>query len=286
MSTFHRVKNKPAPDPFPVIITDLDGTLLDHHTYSFEEARPALELIRQRGIPLIMCSSKTRAEIEKIRKKLNNADPFISENGGGVFVPGNYFSFPFSFDREKHGYSVIELGTRYEKLIEALKRIQETTGLPLKGFSTMNTGEVAGLCGLSVEDAFLARQREYDEPFLVDGGTGSGFQEAENTISEAVRKEGLFLTRGGRFYHLTGPSDKGRAVRILLELFQRQKGNIFSIALGDSRNDAPMLKEADVAVLIQKEDGSCEEIEGLSGFQSDAPGPRGWNRAILRILKD
>src|SRR4030042_1090542 len=70
-----------------LVFTDLDGTLLDHRNYSFEPARPALRLLRESGIPLIICTSKTRAEVEEIRAALGNTDPFVVENGGAVFVP-------------------------------------------------------------------------------------------------------------------------------------------------------------------------------------------------------
>ena len=42
------------------IFSDLDGTLLDHDTYGYEPARPALALLGRKNIPLILCSSKTR----------------------------------------------------------------------------------------------------------------------------------------------------------------------------------------------------------------------------------
>jgi len=76
-----------------IIFTDLDGTLLDNSSYSFEAALPALQLIKEKNIPLIICSSKTRKEIEHYRKKLYNLHPFISENGGGIFIPKGYFNF-------------------------------------------------------------------------------------------------------------------------------------------------------------------------------------------------
>ncbi len=56
--------------PKLVIFTDLDGTLLDRDTYSFEPALPALRLIRQKDIPLVLSSSKTRAEIEFYRERI------------------------------------------------------------------------------------------------------------------------------------------------------------------------------------------------------------------------
>jgi len=68
-----------------LIFSDLDATLLDHNTYSFQEALPALQLIRKRKIPLILSSSKTYNEMMVIRKELNNHDPFIYENGSGIY---------------------------------------------------------------------------------------------------------------------------------------------------------------------------------------------------------
>ena len=73
-----------------VIFTDLDGTLLDHHTYSYDAARPALERLRKSEIPLIMVSSKTRIEIEVLRTEIGNREPFIPENGGAIFIPDDY----------------------------------------------------------------------------------------------------------------------------------------------------------------------------------------------------
>ena len=51
-----------------ILFTDLDGTLLDGRTYSFEKAKPALEAIQRLRIPLVFVSSKTRGEIEVYRK--------------------------------------------------------------------------------------------------------------------------------------------------------------------------------------------------------------------------
>ena len=57
------------PTPAFVVFSDLDGTLLDHSTYSWKAAAPALAALRDRGIPLILASSKTSAEIAESRLK-------------------------------------------------------------------------------------------------------------------------------------------------------------------------------------------------------------------------
>ncbi|MFQ5696467.1 MAG: mannosyl-3-phosphoglycerate phosphatase, partial [Terriglobia bacterium] len=49
--------------PRLIVFTDLDATLLDHQTYSWAAAEPALRRLRLLGIPLVFCTSKTRAEV-------------------------------------------------------------------------------------------------------------------------------------------------------------------------------------------------------------------------------
>ena len=75
-----------------IIFTDLDGTLLDYASYSFAKAETALAYIKQRSIPLIICSSKTKKEILVYREKLGIKEPFISENGGGIFDTGSHLA--------------------------------------------------------------------------------------------------------------------------------------------------------------------------------------------------
>src|SRR4030042_6982466 len=141
--------------PKLIIFTDLHGTLLDQETDSFEPARPALFLIEQKGIPLILSSSKTRAEIEFYRKKLENEHPFISENGGAVFVPKGYFSFPFPYDRELDKYFVLELGFFYPVILEILESVKKETGIKITGFSDLAEEELSSLTGLSLEEALF-----------------------------------------------------------------------------------------------------------------------------------
>ena len=83
-----------------VIFTDLDGTLLDYDTYSFEEAVPAIKEAEDKKVPIVICTSKTRAEIEYWREKIGNNHPFVSENGGGIFIPKKYFRFDFEYTFE------------------------------------------------------------------------------------------------------------------------------------------------------------------------------------------
>lgn len=264
-----------------LVFTDLDGTLLDHGTYSFEPARLALEALAAAGVPLILCTSKTRAETERWRLALGNAHPFIVENGGAVFVPERYFAFDVGFDRREAGYGILEFGTPYAELRRALDAIRKATGLPLRGFGDMTLEEIADLCGFVREDAELAAKREYDEPFVGadDAALAAVVREAEAA--------GLRVVSGGRFHHLVGGSDKGRAVRALRELYVKSRGPVRTIGLGDSPNDEPMLRAVDVPVLVRKPGGGHVDGLHLAGLViAPYAGPEGWREAVLGLLRE
>src|SRR5512139_1911126 len=139
-----------------IVFTDLDGTLLDVNTYSFEKALPGLEQLRQRDVPLVFCSSKTRKEIEWYRRKLGNHHPFIAETGGGIYIPDAYF--PFAVEVPAHTgeiaqqYLLIRLGERHEILRSALQDLQ-FRGFRARGFGDMSVEELMKITGLSREEA-------------------------------------------------------------------------------------------------------------------------------------
>ena len=81
----------PQKSPKRLIFSDLDGSLLDHYTYSFEPAKACLGMLETVNIPVVLVSSKTRKEIEALREVLGNTHPFIVEKGAAVFVPQAYF---------------------------------------------------------------------------------------------------------------------------------------------------------------------------------------------------
>lgn len=263
-----------------LVFTDLDGTLLDHHTYSFDAARPALAALRRKGSPLVLCSSKTRAELERHRAELGNVHPFIVENGAAVFVPRGYFPFDMPEACEAGDYLILELGLRYARLCDVLAGVR--ADFPgIAGFGDMTAEEVADRTGLSLDEARLALRREYDEPFVVP------HEAAAEAVRRAAEAAGMQVTRGGRFHHLTGDNDKGAAVRRLIALYARVHPALRTVGLGDSANDLPLLEAVDVPVLVQKPDGAYDPEIRISGLRR-APGigPAGWNAAILAILRE
>jgi mannosyl-3-phosphoglycerate phosphatase len=264
-----------------LVFTDLDGTLLDHRTYSFEPARPALRRLRGSGIPLIICTSKTRAEVEKIRAALGNTDPFVVENGGAVFVPEGHFSIELRAARRDSGYLVVELGTSYHRILRTFSQMKERLPGRLRGFSDLTVEDVAHLTGLSFEEAARAKKREYDEPFVLDDPATN-----LDIVKEIAESAGLSITQG-RFFHLSGDNDKGRAVRLVKDIYARTDGiSPRSIGLGDSSNDLPLLENVDFPVLVQRPGGRYEPSIRLDNLVlAPGEGPIGWSVAVRELVE-
>lgn len=270
-----------------IIFTDMDGTLIDHDTYSYDAAKPALDALKKQDIPLIFCTSKTRAELEVYVKELDISHPFISENGGAIFIPHDYFDVEFTISSKVSNYDVIELGTDYSTLRKTLEDIRASVDFEIIGFGDLDDVGVSKDTGLDIESARLAKMREYDEAFRL--GEDEDTPKAANQLIELIKSYGLSHTRGGRYWHIIGDNDKGKAVTILSEIYRRQFENdtvkVKTIGLGDSQNDLPMLQAVDIPYLVQKPGGQHDDsitdakINKVMGI-----GPVGWNLAILDIL--
>jgi mannosyl-3-phosphoglycerate phosphatase len=266
--------------PVIVVFTDLDGTLLDHDTYGWDDAVPALDRCKRLFIPIVLVSSKTRAEMAQLSFKLSISAPFISENGGGVFFPGDTTEVPPDAhpDGDLWKWS---LGLPYADLIRELDGIRDELGWDIKGFSDMSIDEISDLTGLDRGSARLAAMREFDEPFIILDQDPVD----RKSLGKAVEQRGLTITEGGRFFHLNGKNDKGQATQKLMSFYKRLHGNIVSVALGDSPNDFSMLKCSDYPVLVR----SKRNFEGLKKLiprlmVTGEMGPKGWNTALLDIL--
>jgi mannosyl-3-phosphoglycerate phosphatase len=238
--------------PRYLVFTDLDGSLLDHYTYSYQLAAPAWQALRERQVPVVICTSKTRAEVEAIRAELDNRDPFIVENGAAAEVPPGYFPFETG---------TLRWGTPYAEVVQALQRAAAGADCPVRGFHQMSEAEVAERCGLGREAAALARQREYDEPFEILTDDPARI----DRFLRSLEAEGLTWTRGGRFYHARGKHNKGQAAQALAALYRRLHPEITTVGLGDGPNDVSLLAAVDIPITVR--------------------GPHDWNREILRLLQ-
>ncbi|MDO9558079.1 MAG: HAD-IIB family hydrolase [Syntrophales bacterium] len=263
-----------------VIFSDLDGSLLNYDDYSFEEARPALEKIRRWEIPLILTTSKTRAEVEIILGEMGFEEPFIIENGAALFFPAGYRGWDMANGIAMKSYGVMQLGMPYAEIRTFVKRM--TPRFKIRGFGDCSVQEIADMTGLPYDKAVLAKEREFTEPFLL------GEEKDIEDLKYLASKDKIKIVRGGMFYHFMGiHQDKGEAVKITKSIFRRRIGEeVRFVGIGDSANDIPMLEHVDIPVLIPHADGRFEHVDLPNLTRAGSPGSKGWNEVVEGILDD
>lgn len=245
-----------------LFVSDLDGTLLDHQTYSWSAATQALDTLREQGAALVLASSKTAAEVVRIRDHIGFSQwPSIVENGSGLLEPG---AEPMHHD------------DIYAKLRRVIAQLPEG----FRGFGDMTDAEVAAHTGLSRVDAGRARARGFSEPGLWTGEPG-----ALNAFLAAARAAGLTAQQGGRFLTLSFGGTKAERLK---QIIARLTPN-HTIVLGDAPNDIDMIQMADTGVIVANP--SSPVLPNLPGEdtgrirRTERQGPAGWSDAVLEIIQ-
>lgn len=251
------------------------------HSDGYGDIKKVIKILSENQIPLVLCSTKTRKEQDKIRNDLDIVDPYIVENGGGIIVPKNYF--PFNLDefglgtKEIDGNMNLELGKSYEQIITILNDIRNKFHIRFNCVSDFSVTELANKVGISVEGATLMASREYSETIL----------EIESVnrveLEKALTERNLIMVQGTRYITVSARHDKGCAVSILKNLFYKKYRNekIQVIAIGDAINDITMFENVDQAFLVRNifNQYTPMEINNLTRVKGIAQD--GWKEVVL-----
>lgn len=265
-----------------VVFTDPDGTLLEHHMHPCVQAVEGVEFLADHSVPIVLCSSRTRAELELIQQAFHFRHPFISENGGAVYLPRGYFSSSSS-PATMSGYDVIAFGRPHHQVVETLLRTAETLGIEVRDFNGMSVQEVASECGLALADARLAQLREYGEPFRILASDLA----VHSRLFNGLRRAGLRCVNGGRFHHVSSGADVRRSVRTLTSLYRQQSGDVLTVGISAGITDPSFLREVDVPIVVQNTDVDTALVlrkVPMARVTSTA-GSLGWAEAILSVVE-
>ncbi|MCB1688916.1 MAG: HAD-IIB family hydrolase [Halioglobus sp.] len=266
-----------------MVISDLDGSLLDHHSYSFVAALPVVEALERLGIPLILASSKTAAEIIALRAALGNTHPFIVENGAAIYVPTHSLPAQPTDTRVQGDYWVYEMAPPRSQWLTLLAALAKEFPDEFVSFYSAGVTGIIEMTGLSAEAAQAANERCYSEPVK---WLGSAQREA--IFRRSLGDAGATVIRGGRFLSVSASCDKGKALRWLRAQYQAHSpgDDVDDLAIGDSENDLPMLEAARTALVIRSPVHDFPTLTRTDRvIHSQRYGPEGWAEGVSQWLR-
>jgi D-glycerate 3-kinase len=271
-------------NPNWLVFSDLDGSLLDHETYRYDEAIEVMTMMANNHIPLIAVSSKTSAEIEYFRKTTGNNHPYIIENGAAVYIPVSYFDKQPEDTRRQGNYWLKEFAKPRKYWQAMIDKLRPKYGKMFTTFEDAGVSGIMEMTGLVIEDATLAADRHYGEPI-----SWQGSDELQQAFIQEIQSMGAQVLKGGRFMHISDDCDKGKALLWLKSLYQTQKPQSLkrALAIGDSHNDIAMLEQADYALLIRSPVHDLPDLERLDNtLVSSFNGPKGWAEGVSTIIAE
>jgi len=290
-------KTAEAPCPAPdrarlVVFTDLDGTLIDFHTYSPRVALPAVRALLAGGDRLVFCSSKTLEEQLAIMEQIGIRVPAIVENGSAIFLPAeDPLRPPESVATQSiHGGTLAVLGTPANTIRTTLRSLEAELGIDLEGYGKLSEDVLMARTGLAPAAAARARRRAFSETL-----TAQLPPEDWARVDRHLQAAGLVRRFGGRFHTVTAAGcDKGRAARAFMDWLRAASraaaqppgaDRWVSIGLGDSANDREMLASVEQPFLVQRPDGSWTDLDLPAVHRVPGVGPHGWVHAIRSLIE-
>lgn len=260
-----------------LVVTDLDGTLLDPHTHEWEAAQSWLTQLVNHQIPVVLSSSKTSAEIITMQQEMGLTGlPFIAENGAVIQLDESWSDDPH-FPR-------MRCGTDHEAILIVIEKLRQQHGYKLFSFDDVDDKNIAEWTGLSPKMAAMARLLEASQT-LIWRDTDERLAAFEKQLNET----GLVLQEGGRFWHvLDAQCSKGEAINWLKSQYQQREGKRrVTLGLGDGPNDASLLDNVDYAVVVKglsRHGVILKHDDPQRVYRTQAAGPEGWREGLDHFI--
>jgi mannosyl-3-phosphoglycerate phosphatase len=269
----------------PVVVFASIDRVLDDRDLSFGGAASAVETLAREQVPLVLCSTKTRAQLEHACQDLNLRHPFICERGSAVFIPTGYFGFVVPRAREMAGYHAVEFGRSYAGVVETLHRTAGRLGIEVRGFSDMSVEEVARECNLSLLQARLAKLREYAELFrILDPGLA-----VRERLVRALYGARVRCITSDRYHHIGADVDAGVGIRLLRSLYRRACGPVMTVGVAEAAGDLSLLECVEDPIIVKGDDRRllprALPREACAARMTTASGAAGWLEVVADIVR-
>jgi len=182
----------------------------------------------QAKMPCVWMTGWTRAQLDEPRRRLGQNHPYIGENGGGVYLPEDYFHLKGSTTIRLGRYTCIPIAKPQPAAAEALEELAADLDISVVPLRSLSHRELSQNTGLPAREAELLRQRDFDELFFFAGARDV---DIEKFRQEAERRD-LTVQRNSQFWSLSCGADLATGVRELGALYDRAlRGHALRVGL-------------------------------------------------------
>lgn len=246
----------------------------------FEEFTLALE---RANIPIVWVTRRTRLQIDDPRQKLGHNQPFLAEDGGGVYLPEGYFQLRAGKTVRLGRFTCIPVAEPQPAASEALEALSTDLGVSVVPLSSLSPTEFAQNSGLPPKEAGLARHRDFDELFFF---AGAGPTEVDRFLEEA-RSRRIQVRQLGAIWSLAVGASVRQCVRELSKLYQRTLRS-YPPAVGICTTQdycEELLQSCDRGILLTK---SSEEAGSLARSERkikeiSLAAPNAWEHILAAV---
>jgi predicted mannosyl-3-phosphoglycerate phosphatase (HAD superfamily) len=168
-------------------------------------------------IPCVWLTSATRAQLDEPRRRLGQSDPYIGENGCGVYLPEDYFHLKSKRTVRMGRYTCIPIAKPQPAAAEALDELATDLDVSVVPLRSLSPRELSQNTGLPPKEAELVRMRDFDELFFFAGAS----EEEIAKFAMEAKARSLVFQRAGAFWSLSCGGDLAACIRELGELYDR-----------------------------------------------------------------
>src|SRR5262245_4029410 len=187
-----------------------------------------LKELARAQVPCVWITGWTRAQLDEPRRRLGQNDPYIGENGCGVYLPEDYFHLKGSNTIRLGRYTCIPVAKPQPAAAEALEELSADLDIAAVPLRNLSQRELCQNTGLPAREAEMIRQRDFDELFFFAGATDA---DIEKFRQEAERRD-LRVQRNSQFWTLSCGANLAKGVRELGALYDRAlRGHALRVGL-------------------------------------------------------
>ncbi|MDR0462990.1 MAG: DUF1905 domain-containing protein [Pseudomonadales bacterium] len=265
-----------------LLLTDLDGTLLNRNDFSFADATSVLHELKKQNLPMLFVTSKTKSEVTDLIGQIGdwNNLGFIPECGGAIFVRPQSFldsilSSNIEFKKQGIWHIYNEQPIRYSELSLLIKKTALKSELQIKTISDLTHEELISITHLKYDQIQKMKDRQYQEGFLIlsDEKTKEcnfdSFQ--KHLIVQKVK-----VNHGGIFYQASYFT-KSDQVELIKNIIRKNDTSVQLIGFGDSPSDLEFLSLCDQAYYTH--DADFPNIITVKQL-----GAKNWSQIVLKLI--